>query len=63
MPLTGAYGYFLAIPVFDYGVVVNQPALPALYRGNGETPFPAPRHQQGLIMLAKRAEDSLHAVP
>ena len=55
-------GRGLAIPVFDDRVVVDQAALTTPHRGYGETPFPAPVHQESAILVTERAEDGLHVI-
>ena len=62
MPLPVTHGQLEAILVLDHRVVIDQAAIPAFHRGDGEAPFPALGHQRGVIVLTERAKDISHGV-
>jgi hypothetical protein len=42
--------------------VIDEAAIPAPHRRDGEAPFPTQGHQEGVIMLTERAKDITHGV-
>ena len=62
VPLPVTHGHLDAVLVLDHRVVIDEAAIQAPHRGDGEAPFPAPGHQGGVIVLTERAKDISHGV-
>ena len=60
MPLPVTHGHLEAVLVLDHRVVIDQAAIPAFHRGDGEATVATPGHQIGVIVLTERAEDIAH---
>jgi hypothetical protein len=62
VPLAVTHGQLEAILVLDHRVVIDEAAIPAPHRGDGEAPCLALGHQGGVIVLTQRAKDISHGV-